>query len=87
MRMIRAKVKRPSVAFSVMSMVTYHQNVGREIHVANREEELDTPSYVADDERPEFDNSEFDNDTIYGDGGQSLMIHKTPFFLKNTYKK
>ena len=47
-----------------------------QIHVAEREES-DTPSYVADDDRLEFDKSESDNDTIYGDGGQSLMIHKT----------
>eukprot|EP00268_Persea_americana_P016372 TRINITY_DN1775_c1_g3_i2.p1 TRINITY_DN1775_c1_g3~~TRINITY_DN1775_c1_g3_i2.p1 ORF type:complete len:193 (-),score=16.04 TRINITY_DN1775_c1_g3_i2:205-783(-) len=52
------------------------------IHVAEREEESNTPSYVADDDRPKFDNSESDNDIIYGDGGQFLMIHKTLFSPK-----
>ena len=61
-----------------------------QIHVAEREES-DTPSYVADDDRLEFDKSESDksesdNDTIYGDGGQSLMIHKTLFLRKQLLK-
>ena len=54
----------------------------REIHVAKREEESNTSSYVADDDRPEFDKFESYNDTIYGDGGQSLMNHKSLFSPK-----
>ena len=47
--------------------------------MVEREKESNTPFYVADDVRLEFDKSKYDNDAIYGDGGQSLMIHKTLF--------
>ena len=54
--------------------------------MVEREKESNTPFYVADDVRLEFDKSEYDNDTIYGDGGQSLMIHKTLFSPKTPTK-
>ena len=56
----------------------------REIHVTEQEEKSDTPSYLVDDDRPEFDKSGTNDDTIYGDEGQSLMIHKTLFSPKTS---
>lgn len=45
-------------------------------------EKSQTPSCVADDEQPEFDDSGAYGDTIYGDGGRLLLIHMTLFSPK-----
>ena len=87
MWVIRAEAKRSSIALKCNEYGHISSKCrNREIHVTEWEEESNTPSYVADYDQPEFDWFGTDDDTIYGDRGQSLMIHKTLFSPKTPTK-